>query len=236
MRESGKWKPKTLQNMRAGILAIWNHAIESDICEQYRKSKIRPIAVPRPVPVAWTEEELSRLLAASANLSGCFRSGINRQLYYDAAIRVAYDTGLRRGDLWRLSVSDVNDRGIVNTIQGKTREGHTCVLRQRTMDSFFGLSRHIHRLKLPHHKTPLLWTKASQAELYAGWGTLRDQAKVDKHGSFQMLRRTGATQVERNSPGAASRFLGHRTEGLAKRHYIDPSQIEAIQPPEIGDS
>ena len=31
--ESGKWKPKTIQNMRAGILAIWSHAIESDICD-----------------------------------------------------------------------------------------------------------------------------------------------------------------------------------------------------------
>jgi hypothetical protein len=49
-----------------------------------------------------------------------------------------------------------------------------------------------------------------------------------------MCRRTGATFVERDHPGAAMRYLGHKSPGLAYRHYVDRSKLgDAIQPPEL---
>jgi hypothetical protein len=55
-------------------------------------------------------------------------------------------------------------------------------------------------------------------------------------GSTKWLRRSGATWCEVHQPGSAMAFLGHRTPGLAYKHYVDPRfvQRDKPRPPKIG--
>ena len=54
----------------------------------------------------------------------------------------------------------------------------------------------------------------------------------------QRMRRTSATWMEVYRPGSATRHLGHKTAGLAKKHYIDrriaaPLKASEILPPPL---
>lgn len=49
-------------------------------------------------------------------------------------------------------------------------------------------------------------------------------------GSIKWLRRTSATLFERIHPGAAKAHLGHRTHGLAYKHYVDPRLLQQDKP------
>jgi hypothetical protein len=54
-------------------------------------------------------------------------------------------------------------------------------------------------------------------------------------GSFKWLRRSGGSYAESVQPGAGSRLLGHRDEGVFRRHYQDDSiaRPNAVEPPPI---
>ena len=56
-------------------------------------------------------------------------------------------------------------------------------------------------------------------------------------GSIKWLRRTSATLLECVHPGAAKAHLGHRTHGLAYKHYVDPRLLQQNKPipPSIAD-
>jgi len=48
-------------------------------------------------------------------------------------------------------------------------------------------------------------------------------------GSLKWMRKTAATIAEMNQRGSAKHILGHRTDGLAERHYID-ARVAALRP------
>jgi hypothetical protein len=60
-------------------------------------------------------------------------------------------------------------------------------------------------------------------------------ADCNLEGSSKWLRRSSATHVEMKQRGSAKLFLGHRTQGMADKHYIDWGQVGAAhpQPPEL---
>lgn len=49
-------------------------------------------------------------------------------------------------------------------------------------------------------------------------------------GASKMLRKSGATSVHAENPGAAMGYLGHLTPGLGFKHYIDLSQAATNKP------
>lgn len=55
-------------------------------------------------------------------------------------------------------------------------------------------------------------------------------------GTPKWLRRSGATAVESQRPGSAKEFLGHATDGLAARHYIDPRQLPSTRPRRLASA
>ena len=236
LEQIGTYAPITIRKMSGGVLSVWNHAAKHGCAKWPETGRIRRVQVVRRSPCAWTDGELRDLLDVVRSVKGDFTFGVSKSLYYDAALRVAYDTGLRRGDLFGLDVADVARNGVISTVQGKTLEGHVCRVRPATHKSFVALANHIASVGLEHWQTPLKWPKSSMEQLYTGWRCIRWLAGVEKDGAFQMLRRTGATQVEIAQPGAATQFLGHLTPVLAQQSYVDRSQLPAILPPDVEEA
>lgn len=222
--------PVTIADHRRNVLVIWRHAARKRLCQ--RPEDVRRVPVPRPVPTAWTRDELRRLIATAERVPGYLGNGLPRRMYLVCLFRVAYESGLRRGDLFRLSVADVSADGAVATIQGKTRSGHVAQLQPATVRLFGRLAARLKGDGDPWWQTPLRWPHATRW-LYTLTERICAAAGVGR-GALQQVRRTGATYVERDQPGAAMRYLGHRTPGLAYRHYVDPTKLDrAVRPPEL---
>jgi integrase len=132
---------------------------------------------------------------------------------------VAYETGLRRGDLLSLDAHQIAPDGTVRALQHKTSYGHACRLSVATAD----------RVRARGNLKPPVGIR----RIYRLLEQVREKANVSS-GAMQQMRRTGATQVEMRQPGAAQRFLGHQTPGLAYRYYVDWTQLAVpVKPPDL---
>ena len=204
-----RYSPKTAREFRGDLLAVWRYAADRDLC-QY-PARIRVVHLSRPIPVAWTLDEVRRMLSICPL--------VKHGDYLALLLTVAYETGLRRGDLLSLDARQIAPDGTVRSLQHKTSIGHACQLRADTAE----------RLRLRGNLKPPVGVR----RIYRLLEQVRERANVSS-GAMQQMRRTGATQVEIQQPGAAQRFLGHETPGLAYRYYVDWSQVQRpVEPPKI---
>jgi site-specific recombinase XerD len=98
--------PETVRSKKVGLLALWRAAADEGLCEPPTR-RIRSVRVPYKAPTCWTWEEVSALLTACQELKRWHKTGLRRSAWFDLAIRMAWDTGLRQGDQWRLPVADI---------------------------------------------------------------------------------------------------------------------------------
>lgn len=203
---------RTVAGHRANLLALWRWAAERGLATL--PVGVRRCPRPRPRPIAWTADEFRRLIVA------CDR--MPNPAYWSCLVRTAYETGLRRSDLWRLEKDAVSPDGIVWIGQHKTGYPHVCRLQPATAAAF---------ALLPGNR-PLM--PKSPRRFYDAFSWLCRMAGV-RPGALQMLRRTGATQCEIRQPGSAGRFLGHSTATMWQA-YVDRSQLPdaPISPPALG--
>jgi integrase len=227
----------TIKRRRAAIITLWNFAAECRLCEPPNTRLIRAVKTTRPTPDAFTMEQMQALLEACGAFRNTFyKNGINRGRFWEAFIRVCYDTALRRGDmltLRRQQISVVDGEAYVTTVQGKTGDGIVKRLRPKTvasLDAIFPPDREL-IFDYPHN----LDTFSDH------WDDVLARANIDptdRRNGVQKLRRTSASYLERVHPGAATAHLGHRSADMAQKHYLDPkiSRAQLPLPPELDCS
>lgn len=215
LREYGATVSRTTaRNKRTYILSLWRNAADDGYVEPPRR-RIRASRVEAIAPVAWTREEVVALREACRTLPRRHPCGLTRAAWWELAVCVAWDSGLRWGDLVRLRVDQIPPTGIVCTTQHKTRR---LTIFQLSPDTMRLLRRTL---------------AACPRDLVCPWSasgeTFRAQAKrlVAKAGirggTWKWLRRSAGTDVEIQQQGAASQFLGHRPGSrIAQLHYVDP--------------
>jgi integrase len=160
---------------------------------------LRRIRVPDKLPEAWTIQQVRQLLDACP--------GVRHGDWLDAMIRVIWDTGLRCSDARQLAWEEIDRRYVM---MRKTGQPLLIRLRPETLAAL---------RQLPARDRPL--DRGSPRQHYVWWRALCLAAGVP-HGGPQRLRRSAATYVELEHPGAATAFLGHKSSDLARRHYLDP--------------
>jgi integrase len=200
--------PRTRAGHRGNLLAVWRFAAERGLAAL--PTGVRRCPKPRPCPRAWTLEDMRRLLAACDHMPD--------PAWWRLVIEVAFSSGLRRSDLWRLE--KIAPDGTIWQSQHKTGYPHVARVPQRAAEEF----------ARRNEKAPLC--PSDTRGFYAAFKSLCQLAGV-RPGALQMLRRTGATACEIRQAGSASRYLGHRTPGMSA-YYVDRSQLpaEGIMPPE----
>lgn len=224
-------RPATVRSKRAQLMALWRAAAAEHLCNPPTR-RVRVARVPWTPPTAWTLSEVRQLLQAAATLQRWHPSGMRRAEWWDLAIRMAWDTGLRWGDLVRLRVTDVHD-GAVVVRQSKTRRPHCGRLATSTVA--------VLRCSLERHPREVLcpWV-ASRVTFTAQVRRLVSLAGI-RPGTWKWLRRGGATDVEAQSPGHGhgARHLGHAPGSkVAALHYVDPAvvaaAVEVVVPRDLG--
>lgn len=213
-------RPATVRSKRNQLLALWRAAAAEFLCDPPTR-RVLTTRVPWTPPTAWTLDEVRQLLRAAATLKRWHPCGMRRAEWFDLAIRLAWDTGLRWGDLVRLRGADLHYDTVV-VRQSKTRRPHCGRLSPSTMavlrDS---LARHPREVFCP-------WV-VSRESFNAQVRRLVARAGV-RAGTWKWLRRAGATDVEAQVPGHGhgARHLGHAPGSrVAELHYVDPAVVAA---------
>jgi integrase len=222
MSLESRYAAVSIWDHRRAVIIVWSHAAKNGLCPEPRN--VRRPARAIPMPIAWTLEELRKILAACDALSGVFPSGAPRRDYCLALIHAAWDSGLRRSDLWSLTRNAIRPDGVVLMRQLKTSMPHHPRLRPETVAKI---------ISLPGDR-PLRCPFGSPRWWYRFWDRRVISAAGVRPGCLQQLRRTGATHLAIDHPEAVQRYLGHASPEMQK-HYVDWSIAKPQQylPPEL---
>lgn len=217
-----KLSPYTLRSLRGDLLTLWNAAADEDLVPYPMTRRIRRIKRPELIIECYTVEEVRILLEHVSKLKRCFPDGTVIRDYWPAIIRTAWDTGLRRGDLWRLRRDAIRSDGTARVIQHKTGRATIRKLRPSTIEA-------IDKLYGP---TPLSFPLVA-AQFGRHWQKFTKATGINR-GTFKWVRRASGSYVELGQIGAGSKHLGHTSSEVFERHYNAKLDTDAIPlPPDL---
>lgn len=195
---------------RRAILTILRAAEERGVCSLPRK--VRPVRRDEHETIGFEPTEIRRLIAHATPIQR-------------AAILFVYDTGARRGDVFRVCWSSVSGY-MVRWLVHKSHRRHSALLRPETLDALNAVKDASGRL-VPYPHSLSSWAKA--------WKSLGKRAGVDvRRRGLQAIRRTAATLIAKTQGvGTAAQFLGHSASSgivVAVRYYMVPSLLDETPP------
>ncbi len=221
--------PLTVKSYREDLLSLWNGAADLDLAPYPRPRRLRRIKCPQQVIECYSLDEVRAILAAATICKPYQMStGICRRLYWPAIVRLAWDTGLRRGDCWNFRKSWIQPDGAVRITQKKTGQLVTVRLRPSTIESLDAI---------PFDRA-CYWPGAAPNSNRFGYQfkAIARKAGVGR-GSFKWLRRASGSYVELAHVGAGSKHLGHACPQIFDKHYNAQLGGHTLpQPPDLdGD-
>jgi len=217
--------PATRKGYRNGLLAIWRGAADDGLIREPISRRVNRIQQ-RPSPIeCYTVEEVEKLLAATQRIhEGCRRGAMYRHgpEYWWAMIAVAWDSGARRGDLWRLDRDAIRPGGIWHFIQHKTGKPKVSHLGEVALLALQAIG---------ESRYPLKW-KADTTRFTSAFAKLRKLSGVLR-GSFKWIRRASGSYVEEREPGMGHKFLGN-SEVVFRESYDAQLWAKNLpRPPEL---
>lgn len=222
---------RTVRGYRGALVMLWRFAVEIGLLDAL-PLRLRKIKVPKLIPTACDEGEAARLVAQALGLPGFYQCGVRRSIFWVGLILAIWDSGLRIGDLLRLRKDQVGKDGTGCIVQHKTGWPKVFRFREKAMEAIREVC------AATGDSNPLIFGGViSRKTVFVTFRRIADGASFK--GGTKLLRKSGATALERQTPGAAMLYLGHQTPGLAYRHYIDPRLLgdgggSAMPPPLAG--
>jgi integrase len=193
--------PHTVRGKKAMLLALWRGASDDGACEEPISRRVRKTRVPQQVVTAWTKEEVERLLAACQKLPRWHKCGLRRSVWWDLAVRVAWESGLRWGDQIVLPVGSVRPDGLVSWSQSKTGKVVTFQFSGSTMAALTA--------SLEQCPRQLVMPWPSSQETFLDQVERLVQRAGIRPGTWKWIRRASGTDVELQQPQAGHKHLGN---------------------------
>lgn len=209
-------RPATVRAKKTAILALWRAAADDGLAQEPSARRVRRVRVPAQVVVAWTRDEVGRLIEAAAGLPRRHPCGLSRAAWFDLAIRVAWESGLRWGDLVTLRVDAVRPDGACTVVQSKTGRPVTFRLSEGTLEAL--------EASLADCPRALVCPWPTSHETFnAQVRRLVSRAGI-RPGTWKWIRRGSGSDVEAQLDGAGHRHLGN-TPAVFRQSYGDESII-----------
>lgn len=214
--------PFTIRSYRSDILSLWNVAADCDLVPYPVMRRVRLPQLPDLLIDCYTVDEVRQLVAAASVLIGRYRWEVRKRDYWNAAIRLAWDTGLRRGDVIRFRRDSLRPDGVVMILQHKTKKIVPVKLRESTVAA----------LNVLTGQYPLRW--GTDVTYFTRHFRRIVEASGVKRGTFKWLRRASGSYVEAEQPGAGYKHLGQSGPQVFSRHYDAKLGGHNLpQPPEL---
>ena len=230
----------TADKVRRTVLAIWNLA--ADTLDDFAgpTKKIRGCRKPKLEPIAWTIEEVGKILWAAESVTHPKAKRIGDVPFgqwLHGLIWVVYNSGLRINAIMlvrRADLSISSRRLFVPWQHQKDKEGQTITLKpeaveaitpivspQRSADLVFG--------GWPFDKGGRQWPALNHAlkKTIVAAGLADTIGDVEKRDLWHKFRRSFATHLYKQTGDleAVRRFMGHSSIDVTRNHYIDQSQL-----------
>ena len=203
------------------LLILMRYAYEHGMLKEYPRG-VASIKAPKAPTKAWTLEQCCTAVKSASQWRGKrFRNGADKGAFLECWIRLGYATGARYADIMALHRKHFSGNRLYYS-QNKTGNPISAVLN----DSVMACVREL-LAKSPDGRV-LGWVCGKRWAMRTMKKLLAD---CDLEGSSKWLRRSAATHVEMKQRGAAKLFLGHRTQGLADKYYVDWGQVGSDYPP-----
>lgn len=221
-----KKKPHTVQSKRRQLLALWRCAAEDGLCSPPKR--VRTIKLPETRRDVWTAEEVRRLVSALEAIRGRIPiSEIATGLALGALVRAAWDTGMRRSDLLRLTREHATHDGWLEIVQRKTGRLVLCKLSKDTRSAIL---RTFDDWAPPRQ---LIWPQSPMVvrrmvSIIAD--TAEDVGIGSSRSPMKKLRRSSITAVEQQAPGSGYLQAGHTNTATTIRFYLNPAIAQMGKP------
>lgn len=207
--------PQTVQNHRRMLCTLRRAALRGGLLVDDCTGEVRRVKCPRPLPRAWSHEEIRRLIAAAKEMPG----GTSRcpwRILLPAWILVAYSSGLRLGDMLSLRHESIRGNRVA-LVMAKTGHPHVVVLDDAALRAI---------ASLPLAGPRIFGDLVGRCVLIRAFRRLVKRSGMSGSGRF--LRRSSATYalIDGIDP---TEHLGHLTPGLAKKCYIDPVLVAELK-------
>lgn len=192
--------------------------------------------VPKPRPVAYTVDELQRLVTAAKHRKGYIVPGVPAAWYWPTKLLAMYQTGERIGAILAIRWGEVDLERCTLTFLAATRKGHRETITR-------AISPELARMMAPQRRAPdaLVWPWLEGRKLMSAYGSMRvlcRLAGVPYH-PFHSIRKSTASYLKRAGV-SAKKQLGHSSEEMAENHYYDEritgveSALDYLPPLDLG--
>lgn len=235
----GVISPASLAKDSAHIRSLWSWLAKKrwkkangDLLEfpDYARPK-----VPKPRPVAYTVDELQRLVTAAKHRKG-YIAGVPAAWYWPTKILAMYQTGERIGAILAIRWGEVDLERCTLTFLAATRKGHRETITR-------AISPELARMMAPQRRAPdaLVWPWLEGRKLISAYGSMKvlcRLADVPYH-PFHSIRKSTASYLKRAGV-SAKKQLGHSSEEMAENHYYDEritgveSALDYLPPLDLG--
>ena len=219
--------PTTARNKRTALLALWRSASDAGHCSPPSR-RVQSVRVQHQPVQAWRVDQVREIIHQCRQLKRNHKCGLRRSDWWELAVRVAWDSGLRWGDQIQLNVSAITSDGGTSIVQSKTNR----VVFFRLSESTLAV---LHRtLELCPRALVTPWD-CSQQSFNDQFRRIVRNSGVQA-GTWKWLRRGSATDVESNHPGCGAAHLGHVPGSpIAERHYFDQTilQRDSVSPTDL---
>jgi integrase len=217
-----KKSPNSVARERSGILAIWNLAQGRGLVRL--RPTVAPELIPQSTPRAFTTAELARL-AEAAKWSSGWVGPVPASTFFRALIAVGLETGERINALLK-TPRQCWQRPTL-TVPAVIRKG-------RRQERVYELSPEACELVdavTAHDGPTVFWWIASDTALRKRWKTITRRAGLGdgRDVQFHALRRSTASHLAAAGLDATG-YLGHSTDRITRRSYLDPRVVDASRP------
>jgi integrase len=215
---------RTVNGYRQAVFSVWHDAFMDGLTDT-SPLRVRRLKVPSLLVRAYTRDEICALIEATSRLTGLYCNGVQRQEFWRAAVLLAYDSGLRRGDLLTLRLEHIEPDGTFAIVQSKTGQVHRGKLRPETLAAL---------ARLPHPKDVALpWPH--RIEVFSDHFARLKRAAGVKRGTLKWVRRATGSHAEKRNAGDGAKILGHADPRVFDRFYRDRTIADdkPIEPPPL---
>jgi integrase len=201
---------------------LWNAAADIDLVPYPVARRIVRVQRPSLHIDCYTIDEARLLLAAADELPGRYKNQVLTRAYWTAAIRLAWDTGIRRGDVWEFRRDRVRPDGSTRIVQHKTGQAVPAKLWPTTIAALDAIG----------GPQPCRWF-IDPTFFGRHFKKIVKAAGVNR-GSFKWLRRASGSYVDLAQPGAGGKHLGHSDPATFGKFYdARLGEHDLPMPPEL---
>lgn len=219
---AAKKSPNSVARERSGILSLWNLAQGRGLVKL--RPTVAPELIPQTTPRAFTADELGRLADSAAESRG-WVGPVSAPVFFRALIAVGLETGERINAILHTPRHCWNRPTL--TVPAAIRKG-------RRQERVYELSPEACELvdAVTQHDGPtVFWWTASGTALRKRWKVITRRAGLGdgREVQFHALRRSTASHLAAAGLDATA-FLGHSSDRITRRSYLDPRVVNANRP------